>query len=48
MEIFGWTIAPYALLAGFIAFLVSGHPGIYKTQPRVPPRSLLGWARKLR
>jgi H+/Cl- antiporter ClcA len=48
MEIFGWTIAPYALLAGFIAFLVSGHPGIYKTQPRVPPRSLLGWTVKLR
>ena len=47
VEIFGWRMAPYALLAGFIAYAVSGHPGIYKSQPRVPPRSVLGWWTKL-
>lgn len=32
MEIFGWSIAPYALVGCFMAQLVSGAPGIYRTQ----------------
>ncbi|MGE9744193.1 chloride channel protein [Bdellovibrio bacteriovorus] len=31
-EIFGWSIAPYALLACVVAYFVSGHLGIYKNQ----------------
>jgi len=32
VEIFGLPIAPYALLANLIATVVSGYPGIYKSQ----------------
>lgn len=31
-EIFGWNMAPYALLACLVAYFVSGHLGIYKNQ----------------
>lgn len=34
MELFGWSIAPYALLGCIVAYLVSGSRGIYKTQRR--------------
>ncbi len=33
-EIFGWRIFPYAFIACYCGYLVSGHPGIYKAQPR--------------
>ena len=42
IELFGWPIAPYALIACFASYYVSGHKGIYKTQrifsekPKVP------------
>lgn len=32
MEIFGWHIGPYALVACGISYLVSGRPGIYRSQ----------------
>ena len=32
IEIFGWPIAPYALLGCAVAYLVSGRHGIYKAQ----------------
>ncbi|MBX3020060.1 MAG: chloride channel protein [Bdellovibrionales bacterium] len=32
MEIFGWSIAPYALVGCYMAFIVSGPLGIYKSQ----------------
>lgn len=48
MEIFGWSMAPYALLGGYIAYFVSGTHGIYKTQPRSRQFFLLGSSFKLR
>ena len=33
MELFGWRIGPYALLACALSFLVSGRHGIYRGQP---------------
>jgi len=32
-ELFGWKVFPPALIAGSIAFAVSGHPGLYDAQP---------------
>jgi H+/Cl- antiporter ClcA len=32
MEIFGFQIAPYALVACFVSYFCSGHSGIYKSQ----------------
>lgn len=32
MEIFGWKIAPYALIGCFMSYYVSGHHGIYRSQ----------------
>ncbi len=32
VEIFGFQIAPYALVACYVSFYFSGHKGIYKTQ----------------
>jgi H+/Cl- antiporter ClcA len=34
MEIFGWKIAPYAVVACFLSYYASGHAGIYRTQRR--------------
>jgi hypothetical protein len=31
-ELFGWWILPYAWLACFAAYYVSGAPGIYRAQ----------------
>nr|BFD67062.1 voltage-gated chloride channel family protein [Bdellovibrio sp. HAGR004] len=31
-ELFGWQIAPYALLACWVAYFMTGHLGIYKNQ----------------
>jgi H+/Cl- antiporter ClcA len=31
-ELFGWGILPYAAIACYCGYLVSGHPGIYKAQ----------------
>lgn len=33
-EIFGWQIAPYALICGFVAYALSGRKGIYPAQIR--------------
>jgi H+/Cl- antiporter ClcA len=33
-ELFGPGILPWALLCCYVAYLVSGHPGIYRTQPK--------------
>lgn len=32
MEIFGWRVGPYALVACFVSYGFSGHHGIYKAQ----------------
>lgn len=52
MEIFGWNIAPYALVACFMSYYFSGHHGIYKSQ-RVYMKKhkkimyILSWYRKV-
>ena len=39
-EIFGWSLAPYAFAGCFVAYYISGHAGIYKTQPITHPKFL--------
>lgn len=33
MEIFGWKVAPFALLACWVAYFFTGHRGVYRNQP---------------
>ena len=42
-ELFGWEIAPYALMACLLAYYVSGHPGIYGAQTMTIPKHRQPW-----
>ncbi len=46
MEIFGFQIAPYALIACYMSYYFSGHTGIYKTQRLVGKKHQI-WKRIL-
>lgn len=44
IEIFGWPIAPYALIGCFVSYHCSGHRGIYRQKIRVRKHERFVWA----
>jgi len=38
IELFGWPIAPYALIACYMSYYFSGQRGIYKSQKNIHPK----------